>query len=141
GSRATSLARRRSGARSRPCSSAASPPARPSSSRVSSRSAGELVAAREEELRHALLRLALVDVAEAPDEVEHAAIFRQDVGTEPPHPARGRGIEHLADEDRAEPSALPAVLDDERDLDRVRLVGRLVASDRDDLDPAGAAAL
>src|SRR3989442_243093 len=84
---------------------------------------------------------ALADGRGAGDEGGPAAGVGEDVGAEPANPARGRGIEHLADEDRAEPSALPAVLDDERDLDRVRLVGRLVASDPDDLDAVGAVVL
>src|SRR2546427_12942641 len=81
--------------------------------RAPHRLAPALLAAREEKLRHTLLRLALADVAEARDEVEHAAVVGEDISARPPNPARGRGIEHLADEDRAEPSALPAALDDE----------------------------
>src|SRR5947199_1987698 len=89
-----------------------------------------VVLRRQHQLDHTLLQPPLEHVGVAREQREHAAVVGEDPGPEACDPVFRRGAKELRDEQRAQPLALPAVLDDEGDLGDA-LLHRLVARDAD----------
>jgi CBS domain-containing protein len=100
-----------------------------------------LLAAYEHDVGHAGLDASLADLGEAREKIEHARVVGEHVGAEAVKAPRLGGVEQVPQEGGAEAQSLKAVLYDERDLDRIGIVGGLVAADADQLRGPGWAAL
>lgn len=77
--------------------------------------------------------LARLDHGESGNEIEHAPVVGEHVGTKPPVGPRGGGTEYRVEEQRSEASILPVVLYHERDLHGVGLLEGVVAAYGDEL--------
>src|SRR3989442_4210546 len=92
----------------RRCRRSSSPPTRSARSPPRPRPASAERSRQEGQLHHALLERALLHLAQALDESQHAAVVGEHPGPEPADTVGIGGPEQLAEEQRAQPAALPA---------------------------------